>query len=69
MSALDRPRCCQTSDVCTLFATKSNYEQVDILYRRALQVLEKVYGPDHQKVTSALNNWASLLAQQVINFP
>lgn len=28
-------------------------------------MLEKAYGPDHEKVTAALNNWAWLLTQQV----
>lgn len=48
-----------------LLATKNNYEQANPLYRRAFPMLEKAYGPDHEKVTAALNNWAWLLTQQV----
>lgn len=48
-----------------LVTTKNNYDQANPLYQRVLPMLEKAYGPDHEKVTAALNNWAGLLTQQV----
>ena len=35
------------------------------LYRRAIAIEEKVYGPDHAKVAATVNNWALLLKDQV----
>jgi len=44
-----------------LLNTKSLYAQAEPLMRRALQIDEASYGPDHHSVARALNNLASLL--------
>jgi tetratricopeptide (TPR) repeat protein len=36
------------------------YEEAERLYRRALDILERVYGPEHHEVAVTLNNLAAL---------
>ena len=40
------------------------YDEAEQLYRRALQILEEVRGPDHIEVASTLNNLAFLYVDQ-----
>jgi tetratricopeptide (TPR) repeat protein len=44
-----------------LFRAKSLHAQAEPLYRRALAIDEKSYGPDHPDVATDLNNLAGLL--------
>ncbi|CAM9212844.1 unnamed protein product, partial [Ectocarpus sp. 8 AP-2014] len=46
------------------FLQEGKYEEAEPLYIRSLAIDEKVYGPDHPKVATSLNDWARLLESQ-----
>ena len=48
-----------------LLVMQGKYEEAGPLYDRSLAIREKVYGPDHPAVATALNNRAALLQKQV----
>lgn len=41
------------------------FEEANSLFKRSLAIDEKVFGPDHPKIATTLNNWAVLLENQV----
>ena len=43
---------------------RSNYEEAEPLYQRALAIWEKALGPDHPDIGNSLNNLANLYADQ-----
>ena len=49
-----------------LLVMQGKYEEAGPLYDRSLAIREKVFGPDHPAVATALNNRAVLLYKQVI---
>ena len=48
-------------DLGLYFESKTNYPEAERLYRRALQMDEALYGPDHPEVAINLNNLGELL--------
>lgn len=46
-------------------ASQGKYEEAELLAKRSLAMVEKVYGHDHPKVVIDLNNYATLLSEQV----
>jgi len=46
-----------------LFQTQARYAEAEPLYRRALAIAEKSFGPDHPNVGTDLNNLAELLRE------
>lgn len=44
---------------------QGEYEQAYPLYQRALEIDEKIFGPDNPEVATNLNNIATLLEKQV----
>jgi tetratricopeptide (TPR) repeat protein len=44
--------------------SRAQYAQAEPLFRRALEIREKIYGPDHPGVATVLNNLAELLRDQ-----
>ena len=44
---------------------QGKYDKAEPLYKRALDIKEKAYGPDHEGVAGILSNWGLLLANQV----
>ncbi|CAB1113194.1 unnamed protein product [Ectocarpus sp. CCAP 1310/34] len=47
---------------CLSFMFQGKYDEAEPLYKRSLAIDEKVYGPDHPDVATALNNWVRLLS-------
>jgi tetratricopeptide (TPR) repeat protein len=43
------------------YAAQGKYAEAEPLYQRSLAILEKVRGPDHPDVATALSNYAALL--------
>ena len=51
------------ADVAALAAIldgQGKYDEAEALYRRALTIFERVYGPDHYEVAVTCNNLAAL---------
>jgi tetratricopeptide (TPR) repeat protein len=44
-----------------LYDSQERYKDAEPLYRRALQIAEKTFGPDHPHVASSLNNLGGTL--------
>jgi tetratricopeptide (TPR) repeat protein len=49
------------NEAATYFYHRARYAEAEPLYRRALKIDEKAYGPDHSDVAIGLNNLAALL--------
>lgn len=54
---------------CSPIVAQGKHEEADVLYKRAIAIREKVYGPDHQEVAFLLSNRAKLLQNRVRNSP
>jgi tetratricopeptide (TPR) repeat protein len=53
------------ADKCArYFRTRASFAEAEALYRRALEIDEATFGPDHPNVASALNNLAVLLDER-----
>jgi len=50
-----------TNQLGLLLEAKALYAEAELLYRRALAIAEKNFGPDHPEMATALNNLAALL--------
>ena len=48
-------------------AEQGKYDEAEPLFKRSLEIDEKVYGPDHPDVARGLNNLGALLAGAFIN--
>lgn len=46
-------------------ASQGNFEEAGPLYKRSLDIDERVYGPDHPEVATDLHNLALLVQDQV----
>ena len=53
--------------VCIPAAEQGKYDEAEPLFKRSLEIDEKVYGPDHPDVARGLNNLGALLAGTFIN--
>ena len=53
--------------VCIPPADQGKYDEAEPLFKRSLEINEKVYGPDHPDVARGLNNLGALLAGTFIN--
>ncbi len=51
------------SRAATLYESRANYDLAEPLFRRALEINEASYGPDHLTVAIRLNNLAGLLTE------
>jgi tetratricopeptide (TPR) repeat protein len=52
------------NNLASLLQDLGKYEEAEPLYRRALVIREKSFGPDHPEVRASLNNLASLYRDQ-----
>ncbi len=52
------------SNVAKMLENTGQYADAEALYRRALAIREKFYGPDHLEVASSLNDVGVVLRQQ-----
>lgn len=65
--------CCSFAWGCTLQSTiygaQGKFEGANLLYKRAITIYEKVYGPDHQTVATIFSCRAGLMRDQVRGNP
>ena len=47
--------------MAALYKAQARYAEAEPLYKRALAISEKALGPNHPRVTTSLENYASLL--------
>ena len=52
------------NNLAGLYRSQGRYEAAEPLYRRSLEIDEKVYGPDHPSTATSLNNLAALYRSQ-----
>src|SRR5258707_13561467 len=63
-STAEDPRGAGTvGDAANLLRVTNRRTEAEPLFRRALAIIEKSYGPDHPDVAGTLNNIASLLVK------
>eukprot|EP00752_Nemacystus_decipiens_P012244 g10853.t1 len=60
----DTPEALEQAYLAIVGLLRGKYEEAGPLYERSLAIYEKVYGPDHPAVATALNNRAALLMKQ-----
>jgi tetratricopeptide (TPR) repeat protein len=58
---INKPTARLMNELGVLLESKARYEDAEPLFRRALAISEKRYGPDHPSVAIYLNNFAGLL--------
>lgn len=59
------PRLNYASTALTTAASRGKYAEAALLFERSQAIREKVLGPEHPEVATALNNRANLLETQV----
>jgi len=60
-AGLTKPTARLMNETALYLNTRCQFQEAEPLYRRALAIDERSYGPDHPDVASALNNLAGLL--------
>ncbi len=55
-------------DIIIAFSSQGKYDEAVPLYKESLAIRKKVFGDEHPKVATALNNLAELLRNQVRHF-
>lgn len=53
-------RLCRTVD-----KFQAKYAEAELLCKRSLDIIEQVHGPNHSDAALVLNNWATVLEDQV----
>jgi tetratricopeptide (TPR) repeat protein len=48
------------NNLANIYSDLGDYQKAEPLYKRALEIREKVLGPDHPDVSDSLNNLANL---------
>ena len=61
-------RNCGLHHYAVFLANQGKYDDAEPLYKRALTIQEEELGPRHPDVASSLNNLASLLKSQVMQY-
>ncbi len=51
------------NNLANLYKDQGYYAEAELLYKRALAIVEKALGPEHPHVATSLENYSALLRQ------